>query len=382
MPMSRRRFVQSSLSALALAAGGESAVAAAPPRKKRLLLLGGTGFLGPAIVEVARARGHAVTLFNRGKTHPELFPDVERLHGDRDGKLDALRGRRWDAVVDTSGYVPRIVSMSAELLAPSVERYVFISSISVYRDDLKPGSDEGAPVQTMADPTSEDVKQSYGPLKALCEAAAEKAMPGRVAVVRPGLIVGPGDPTDRFTYWPVRLDAGGDVLAPGDGTDPAQVIDVRDLGAWLVELVERSETGVYNAVGPASPITLRGLLGDVARGTGAKANLVWVPWTFLKKQGVAPWSDLPVWIPAGEPESGIAAVAIARAVRKGLRFRPVADTARDTLAWWKALPEDRRAKLRAGLARDREKAVLAAWRAEGGGGAAAPGTTSSPAPSR
>jgi nucleoside-diphosphate-sugar epimerase len=378
MPLSRRRFVQSSLSVLALAAGGggPSLAAAPPPRKKRILILGGTGFLGPAIVEVARARGHALTLFNRGKTRPDLFPDVEKLRGDRDGKLDALRGRKWDAVVDTSGYVPRIVSMSAELLAPGIERYVFISSISVYREDLKPGSDETAPVATMADPKNEDVRENYGALKALCEQAAEKAMPGRVVTVRPGLIVGPGDPTDRFTYWPVRLDQGGDVLAPGDGTDPAQVIDVRDLGAWLVELVERGETGVYNAVGPASPTTMRSMLSEVARGAGAKANLVWVPWPFLKKQGVAPWTDLPMWIPVGEPESGIASVSIARAVRKGLRFRPIAETAKDTLAWWRTLPDDRRSKLHAGLSREKEAAVLAAWRAESGGGGAGGGAGS------
>src|SRR5512133_1631884 len=333
MPISRRRFLQSSLSALALAAsGGADGTAEPPARRKRILILGGTGFLGPAIVEMARARGHALTLFNRGKTRPDLFPEIEKLHGDRDGKLDALAEKSWDAVIDTSGYVPRIVRMSADLLAPRVERYVFISSISAYREDVKPGADEGAPLATIGDPKNEDVRANYGALKALSEQAAEKAMPGRVAAVRPGLIVGPGDPTDRFTYWPVRLDRGGDVLAPGDGRDPVQVIDVRDLAAWLVALVERGDTGTYNAVGPAKPATMSDLLRSVGEGTGAKAkaSLVWVPWPILEKQRVSPWTDLPVWIPAGQPESGMAAVSTARAIAKGLVFRPLAETAKDT----------------------------------------------------
>jgi 2'-hydroxyisoflavone reductase len=365
MPVTRRRFVQSSLSLLALTAAGSPGAApgAARPRPRRILVLGGTGFLGPAVVEAARARGHALTLFNRGKTRPELFPDVEKLRGDREGRLDALRGRRWDAVVDTSGYVPRIVRMSAELLAKSVGRYLFISSISVYRDDLPPGADETAPLATLQDPASEDVRAHYGPLKALSERAAEAALPGRVAVVRPGLIVGPGDPTDRFTYWPVRLERGREVLAPGDGGDPAQLVDVRDLAAFLVGAIEREETGVYNAVGPAERVGMRTLLEDARRGVGSQAELLWIPWAFLKEQGVSPWSDLPVWVPAGEPGSGIAAVSNARALAKGLVFRPIPETARDTLSWWGTLPAERRAKLRAGLSPEREGEVLAVWRA-------------------
>ncbi|MFL5312681.1 MAG: NAD-dependent epimerase/dehydratase family protein, partial [Myxococcales bacterium] len=199
--------------ASAKAAKGPKARRAAKPL--RILLLGGTGFLGPHLVENARARGHTVTLFNRGKTHPELFPEVEKLRGDRNGQLAALEGRSWDAVVDTSGYVPRIVKMSAELLAKQVRQYVFISSISVFPDDVKPGADESTPVQQLAEPGSEEVRKHYGALKALCEHAAEAAMPGRTTNVRPGLIVGPGDPTDRYTYWPVRIDRGGEALAPG-----------------------------------------------------------------------------------------------------------------------------------------------------------------------
>jgi 2'-hydroxyisoflavone reductase len=312
-------------------------------------------------VEAARGRGHTVTLFNRGKTRPGLFPDVERLQGDRDGKLEALRGRSWDVAIDTSGYLPRIVKMSAELLAPAVDRYVFVSSISVYPDDVKPGADEATPVQPLAEPGSEDVRKHYGALKAACEYAAEEAIPGRVLVIRPGLIVGPEDPTDRFTYWPVRLDAGGEVLAPGDGSDPAQVIDVRDLAAWMIALAERGETGIYNATGPAEPLTLRRLIEGTRDAVGSTASVVWVPESFLAEQKVAPWSDLPVWLPASE--GGFGAISNARAVARGLRFRPLAETARDTLAWWKAQPPERRAKLRAGLTEDREREVLAAWKA-------------------
>jgi 2'-hydroxyisoflavone reductase len=363
MPMTRRSFLQSSLGALATAAAGSAAPyrAAEPkPGPRRILILGGTGFLGPALVEAARARGHALTLFNRGKTRPELFPDVEKLRGDRDGKLEALRGRRWDAVVDTSGYVPRIVKMSAELLAPGVGRYLFVSSISVYGEDVRAGADESAPVQELADPRTEDVGRSYGALKAACERAAEAAMPGRVLVVRPGLIVGPGDGTDRFTYWPVRLDRGGEVLAPGDGTDPAQIIDVRDLAAWMIALAERGAVGTFNAVGPAERLTMREMLERSRDAIGSKASLVWVPAAFLAEHRVSPWSDLPAWVPAAK--SGFASLSNGRAVAAGLRFRPIGVTAKDTLSWWKAQPPDRRAKLRAGLSEPREREVLEAWK--------------------
>ena len=366
MTMTRRDFLQASLATLAACtaprtgAPGGSAPAAGTPSK--ILILGGTSFLGPALVEAARARGDVVTLFNRGKTNPGRFTDVEQLHGDRDGKLDALKGRRWDVAIDTSGYVPRIVKMSAELLASSVDRYVFVSSISVYDESIPPGSDEGATIAQLSDPATEDVRASYGALKAACERAAQEAMPGRVLVVRPGLIVGPGDPTDRFTYWPVRLDQGGDVLAPGTGDDPIQVVDVRDLGTWMIDMSGRRATGTFNAVGPAQRTSMKGMLGECQAGTGSQANLVWVPWPFLEKEKVEPWGDMPVWIPAGTAESGMSQVSIARAVAAGLKFRPLSETARDTLSWWKTLPPERRAKLRAGLSREREGQVLAAWK--------------------
>lgn len=376
MPLTRRAFLHSSLGALAAcaaprAAGPTATASPAAPgpaldrvRPMKLLILGGTRFLGPALVEAARARGHALTLFNRGKSNPGLFPDVEQIHGDRDGRIQGLAGRRWDAVVDTSGYVPRVVRMSAELLAPSVERYVFISTISVYDESIPPGSDESARLATMPDPGSEDVRAHYGALKALCERAAQAALPGRTLAVRPGLIVGPGDGSDRFTYWPVRLDRGGEVLCPGDGSDPVQIVDVRDLAAWTIEMAERRETGVYNAVGPASRLTARHMI-EACRPPGAAARPVWVSWAFLEKHGVEPWSDMPACIPAAGADAGMAQVSIARALAKGLRFRPVTETARDTLAWWKTLPEGRRARPRAGISPEREREVLAAWRAGG-----------------
>ncbi|MBI5067159.1 MAG: NAD-dependent epimerase/dehydratase family protein [Deltaproteobacteria bacterium] len=363
MPWTRRRFLSASGSALAAAALDARAEGPGPaPRKLRLLILGGTAFLGPELVEAARGRGHTVTLFNRGKTRPELFPDVEKLHGDRDGKLDALRGRAWDAVVDTSGYVPRLVRASAELLAPRVPLYVFVSSISAYADSPK-GPTEDSPVQVLEDPKTEDVRAHYGALKAACEKAAAEATGGRSLAVRPGLIVGPGDPTDRFTYWPVRLDRGGEVLCPGDGSDPAQVVDVRDLAAYMVKVVEDGRTGTHNAVGPAAPLTMAGLV-EACRAPGSAATLSWVDAAFLEKEKVAPWGDLPVWIPSGRESAGMTRVSNARAVAAGLRFRPLAETARDTLAWWKGLPAERRQKPRAGLSAEREAAVLAAWKKE------------------
>ena len=367
-PMTRRAFLATSGSLLAAAAlparAGEDP--APRPRRLRLLVLGGTTFLGPGLVEAARARGHALTLFNRGKTRPDLFPDVEKLRGDRDGKLDALRGRSWDAVLDTSGYLPRLVRASAELLAPRVGRYAFVSSISVYAASREPLS-ETSPLATAADEKTEDVRAHYGALKALCEKAAEAALPGRTLVVRPGLIVGPEDPTDRFTYWPVRLARGGDVLAPGDGKDPVQVVDVRDLAAWMIRAVEEQLSGPYNAVGPASALTAAAML-EACRAPGVEARITWVDAAFLEAEKVSPWSDLPAWIPRGGEDAGLARTSNARAVARGLSFRPLAETARDTLAWWRTLPAERRGKPRAGLGAEREAAVLAAWRARPGGG--------------
>lgn len=360
MDRKRREFVKVAALAGAGAALPGGISAATKAKSMKILILGGTGFLGPKIVDAARERGHVLTLFNRGRTNPGLFPDIEKLHGDRDGNLKSLEGRTWDAVVDTSGYVPRIVDMSASLLAPSVKQYVFISTISVFAQDIKPGTAEDGALETTPEETSEDVRKYYGALKALCEKAAEKAMPGRVWNIRPGLIVGPGDDTDRYTYWPVRVAKGGEVLAPGDGNDPVQYIDARDLGAWIVLGVERSLTGIYTATGPAGRLTMKGFLEGVKKGTGGDAKFTWVSTEFLEKNEVAPWSDLPVWVP-GNP--GFTQLDNAKAVGAGLKFRPVAATAKDTLAWHKMRPQDRRGKLAAGISAEKEKELLAAWHA-------------------
>jgi nucleoside-diphosphate-sugar epimerase len=225
---------------------------AANPGPKKILILGGTGFIGPHVVDAARTRGHMITLFNRGKTHPKLFPDVEKLRGDRDGKLDALNGRAWDAVVDTSGYVPRIVKQSVELLAPKVGHYLFVSTMSVYANEDKVDADETAEVQTLDDPATEDVSKAYGPLKAACEAVCEAGMPGQVTNLRTGWMVGPLDPTGRFTYWPSRLSDGGEVLAPGDGSMPIQLIDARDMAAFIITAIENTTVGTFNVFGPSN----------------------------------------------------------------------------------------------------------------------------------
>jgi 2'-hydroxyisoflavone reductase len=372
--VTRREFVRSA--ALGLAACASPGAAGGPPPRDdasrqalRILVLGGTKFLGPDVVRAALARAHRVTLFNRGRTNPGLFPEVERLRGDRDGGLDALRGRTFDAVVDTSGYVPRIVRQSAELLAPGVERYLFVSSISAYAEPLPPGADEAAPLAELPAGAagSEDVSAHYGALKAACERVVERALPERAVILRPGLIVGPGDPTDRFTSWPARMARGGEVLAPGDGRDPAQVVDVRDLGAFVVRLLEQKARGAFNAAGPARPLPMRELLEACRGAADTDAALIWVDAAFLEGQGVKPWEDLPVWVPRDGPDAGLMQVSAARAIARGLAFRPLADTARDTLAWWRTLPEDRRASPRAGLAAEREARLLAAWRARGGG---------------
>jgi 2'-hydroxyisoflavone reductase len=335
-------------------------------RKLKLLILGGTAFLGPHTINAARARGHEVTLFNRGKTNPELFPDLEKLRGDRDGDLGALVGRTWDAVVDTSGYVPRLVRMSAELLAPSVAQYVFISTISVYKDYSVIGMDESAPLATIADPTTEQVTpETYGALKALSEKAAEFAMPGRTTVIRPGLIVGPEDRTDRFTYWPVRVARGGEVLCPGTPEDPIQFIDVRDLAEFIVVCLEDKVIGTFNADAPAGVLTMGKLLETCREVTAADARLTWVDADFLAAQNVNAWQDMPCWVPAVGPEAGFGRVNTTKAHAAGLGQRTLDDTVRATLAWWRAEPADRRQSLRAGLAPEREAAVLAAWHAKG-----------------
>ncbi len=334
----------------------------------RLLILGGTQFLGRHLVEAALARHHRVTVFTRGRTNPTLFPQVERLVGDRAGDLRALTGRRWDGVIDTSGYVPRLVRHAALTLEGAVGHYSFVSSISVYSAPLPRGLDEAHPIATrLDDPTTEEIQPAtYGPLKARAETAVDAILPGRTLIIRPGLIVGPHDPSDRFSYWPWRLARGGVVLAPGRQRAPIQVIDGRDLAQWMVAMAESQATGVYNAAGPAAPITMADLLKTGRAALGADAELHWVDDAFLLKQGVdidrgMPAETLPLWLPAREkPLSGLFAVDSRRAIAAGLRFRPLAETFRDTADWLGT--RDPARQWRTGLSPEREAALLAAWR--------------------
>ena len=369
MNTTRRRFIKlSGAGALALTASSASLFAEKAVKPLRILILGGTGFTGPYQIQYALGRRHKVTTFNRGKTHPGETPtEFEQLVGDRNGKLDALKNRQWDVVIDNPTTLPAWVRDAAQILKGNVERYVFISTISVY-GEIKQGVDESAPLAKYEGPdpykeTLEAMKASgfktYGPLKALSEKEAEKWFPGKALVIRPGLIVGPRDESDRFTYWPVRIDRGGEMLAPGDPKDPVQFIDARDLAEWTIRMVENSETGIYNATGPAKPLGIGGMLDGIKDAEKSNASFTWVNEEFLTQQKVEPWSDMPVW--AGK-ESGIARTNISRALSKGLTFRPLADTARDTLAWFKSLPQDRQSKLRAGLTSEREAEVLATWK--------------------
>jgi 2'-hydroxyisoflavone reductase len=331
--------------------------------KKRILILGGTGFLGPATVAAAQARDHELTLFNRGKTRPGLFPNIETLHGDRDPKigegLNALATGKWDAVIDNSGYFPRQVAASAKLLAPRVKQYIFISSISVYADNSAEGQDEAAQLGITPDPSVETItEQTFGPLKALCEKATEEGLPGRTTVVRPGYIVGPDDPSGRFTYWPVRIDRGGEVLAPGTPADPVQFIDVRDLAAWLITLVERGTTGVFNAAGPGSRLRWGDLLEACQKSTKAESALTWVPGDWVARQGE---DVFPIWAPYLGQTKGFHTWKNTRAVKAGLMFRPHGQTVVDTLNWYRAQGEGGRTKL-AGPSAAKEAELLAAWK--------------------
>lgn len=368
---SRRSFLKAAAAATAFGAVGGATSAFAQQggeadRKLKLLILGGTGFLGPHTVRAALARGHEMTLFNRGRTNADLFPDLEKLVGDRNGDLEALKGRDWDAVIDTSAYYPRVVRDSAGLLKGHVNQYVLISTISVYGTFPNPGMDETAPVATIEDETVEQVTGvTYGPLKALCEQAAEKILPGKVTNIRPGLIVGPGDPTDRFTYWPVRVSKGGEVLAPGDGSTEVQQIDARDLASWIVHCIENKVTGVYNADSPMGKRTMRDLLTTCKRVSGSDAEFVWADAEFLAEQSVSPWQDMPCWVPQQGDYAAFGRVSSAKALANGLRIRALSETTRDTLEWWRSLPEERRERLRAGLSAEREQEVLKAWHARG-----------------
>lgn len=371
MSPSRRTFLHWTALATGLAMLGTSsrkALAASPKTSpKRILVLGGTGFLGPAIVAAAQARGHVLTLFNRGRTRPGLFPDVDKRLGDRDPKkgegLKSLETGEWDAVIDDSGYYPRMVGASAALLAKRVKQYLYLSSISCYREPNPIGGDETSPVATLKDPSVEEMGpafENYGGLKALCEQAAEKAMPGRTTVIRPGFIVGPDDPSGRFTYWPVRFSKGGEIAVPGAPTDPLQLIDVRDLAAWLVHLVEQGTIGTFNALGPEQPMTWGRVVEGCRKATNTPSTLIWVPGEFVATQKDL---DFPIWAPYLGDTKGFHTWKNSRAVKAGLRFRPVEATIGDTLSWHQGQLKEAQGRVKLAFTPEQESQVLKAWKA-------------------
>ena len=408
MTSTRREFIASSIATVAatslvprvLYAAGTTANASKP---LRILILGGTGFLGPACTESALARGHTVTHFNSGRTEdrrreagrPSVVPaGVEQLHGNRDpnktaddrrneGKADAskdpnspkglsqLEGKKWDGVIDTSGFFPRIVKASAELLAPNVKQYVFISTVSVYKSTNVPNFDETAALATLDDPTTEDMGKdfaNYGGGKALSEKAAEAAMPGRVTNIRPGFIVGPRDTSGRFIYWPVRASLGGVMLVPGHPTDPIQIIDVRDLADWTIHCLENEIVGVFNATGPAKELSMKSMVEGMRKGVGSNVTFTWVDNDFLTAHGVKD-GQLPLYAPPTGDTAGFHRCNISRARAKGLKFRPVSDTAKATFDWYKSLPAEIQPRVAPQFAQraneeswlDTEKHLLEAW---------------------
>jgi 2'-hydroxyisoflavone reductase len=384
---SRRDFLRASATTLgglglagAIRPGRASATASVRPArgrapdKLRILILGGTGFIGPYEVRYAVERGHKVTVFNRGKRPSDLPASVEHLTGDRDvGDYRSLGGKKWDVVIDNPTTLPRWVKDAGEALKGSVDRYIFISTISVY------GQPKGPPDETAAtdrwqqaeDPLQYQkfdraLMQYYGALKARSEQEAERIFPGKTTVIRPGLIVGPEDPTDRFTYWPVRIDRGGEVLCPGTPNDPAQIIDARDLSEWIVRMAESGTSGIFNATGPRARLSFAEMLYGCRAVTSGSNDIkfTWADADFLAAEKVQAWSDMPVWFPPKSPMGSMGETSIAKAIAAGLTFRPLAVTARDTIDWFKKLPAERQAAMKAGLKPDREAQVLAAWHAK------------------
>lgn len=336
------------------------------PRKLNILILGGTGFIGPFQVQSALERGHEVTLFNRGSGRA-MFPYLETLVGDRNGDYEALRGRRWDVVIDNARSRPDWVEMAADFLADATDQFMFVSSRSAYSDLTSVPMSAGAPTWTYESAgLSPGDQLPYGLAKAESERAAMRIMPGRTTIVRPGLIIGPGDDTDRFTYWPVRIHRGGEVLAPGDGTDPIQIIDVRDFTDFMVRLAEDATMGQFNAVGPRTPRPISEMLYGIRAVTTAETTFTWVDREFLAGMGVRPYAEMPVWRPPTPGSEGFARFDLTPEVEAGLTFRPLAVTARDTLDYHFSRPESRQASLKAGLSAEREVEVLAAWHARRG----------------
>ena len=367
----RRKFLAATAAAGAASLLPRRAAALRPngrASKLRILFIGGTGFIGPHMVQAAIDRGHTPTLFNRGKTNPGLFPKVEKLIGDRDGGLGILKGHEWDAVIDTSGYVPRLVRDSAQLLKSAARHYLFISTGDVYQDFSVERLDESAPLATIEDPTSEDTSKFYGPLKVLCEKEVRAAFPEYNTIVRPGWIVGPGDNLNLFTYWPVRIKRGGEILAPGNQTDPVQIIDARDMGDWIIRMLEAGTTGDYNAFGPGTDLSIAEFLYGIRANFANDARWTWVSTEFLLERKVRPWRDIPIWYPPIGDHKGNGLISPKRAIAAGLTYRPLADTARDTLQWFESLgePWDGGKGRRPGLTATREAELLAAWNSRRG----------------
>jgi 2'-hydroxyisoflavone reductase len=333
-------------------------------KPKTILILGGTGFIGPHLTQEALRLGWRVTHFNRGKHRPDGLDGVETLTGDRQGHLDALRGRKWDVVVDNTGYIPKFVKMSAELLAPNVGYCLFISSISAYAGFAKP-NDEDSPTGRLSNPDIEEVTgDTYGPMKALCEQYSAAAFNGRISIVRPGYIVGPLDPTDRFTYWPVRASKGGEMLAPGTPRDPIQIIDVRDLTSWMMRLVASRITGRFNAVSPAGAFSMGDLIAaSQAAARAAHSRATWVPEDFLTSRWKTDELDVPPWSPMKGENAGASLTSAQRATAAGLRSRSLQITVQDTLDWFRTLPAERQAHLHAGIDPRKEAETLQAWHA-------------------
>ena len=378
MHTTRRDLLKLGILAAAVGATASRAAFAAAPVAKadkplNILILGGTGFTGPHQVRYALARGHKITLFNRGRRPQDWPAEVEELTGDRStGDVAALKGRQWDVCIDNPTSVPFWVRDVGEVLAGNVKHYIFISTISVYADNSKAGQDESG---ALAVYEGEDILKEtrdtlmanmalYGPMKAGCEAQAAKYFKDQLTIIRPGLIVGPGDETDRFSYWPVRIEKGGEVLAPPQ-EDPVQFIDARDLAEWTIRMAEARAFGTYNATGPDYEMSIAAMLYGIRAVTTQGAKFTFVSGDFLEAQKVAPWGDLPVWVPGQGESEGFARISIARALAAGLSFRPLATTAADTLAWFHAQPAERQAALKSGLKPEREAEVLAAWKARG-----------------
>jgi 2'-hydroxyisoflavone reductase len=361
MKLTRRTILKAGAGTALALAGGR--LMAQRGDGRTLLILGGTGFIGPHLTDLALARGWKVTHFNRGKRDPDGVENVETLNGDRKGQLDSLQGRKWDAVVDNTGYIPKYCKMSADLLGPNTGYCLYVSSISAYAGFAKP-NDIGSPTGRLENKDQEEItNETYGPMKALCEQYVRDAYGARSSIVRPGYIVGPLDPTDRFTYWPVRFAQGGEMAVPGTPADPIQIVDVRDLVAFMLGLVERAVDGYFNAVTPPGALTMGSLMETIRKVTGADTKLTWIDEDFLAAKLKPEEMNFAPWGPMRGEEAGGSLTGMQASADQGLEARPLEETVRDTLAWHETRPAERKAQLRSGFTPGKEAEILAAWKA-------------------